>query len=61
MSNKNFNASRINKILIVGFDLLASLPLDWPSSIHLPESSLTCVRFWEILSFFFFYFSFGHI
>lgn len=55
MSNKNFNASCINKILIAGFDLLASLSLDWPSSIHLPEPSSTRVRFWESLSFSFFF------
>lgn len=52
-SNKNLNASCINKILIACFDLLASLSLDWPSSIHLPESSSTGACFWEILSFFF--------
>lgn len=55
MSNKNFSALRINKILIACFDLLAGLSLDWLTSIHLPESSSICVHFWEILSFFFFF------
>lgn len=54
-SPKNFNVSCINNILIACFDLLASLSLDWPSSIHLPESSSTGVCFWEILSFFLIY------
>lgn len=57
MSNKNFSALRINKILIACFDLLAGLSLDWLTSIHLPESSSICVHFWEILSFFFFFLS----
>lgn len=61
MSNTNFNALCIDKILIACFDLPAGLSVDWLTSIHLPESPSICVRFWEILSlllFFFFLFGF---
>lgn len=61
MSNTNFNALCIDKILIACFDLPAGLSVDWLTSIHLPESPSICVRFWEILSLllFFFFFLFG--
>lgn len=56
MSNTNFNALCIDKILIACFDLPAGLSVDWLTSIHLPESPSICVRFWEILSLLLFFF-----